>query len=130
MERPVALEAAKENRTINELASEYKIHPSQVSQWKKELLDSASSLFEKSGKAKKYDDMHEKEIAQLSISRQCELLDLNRSSYYINPGSETSFNLLLMRLIDQQFTKGPCYGRRRMTVWLNNQGYSVNSKRV
>ncbi|SCA62714.1 hypothetical protein SCG7086_CR_00040, partial [Chlamydiales bacterium SCGC AG-110-P3] len=30
----VALEAAKENRTTNELASEYKVHPSQVSQWK------------------------------------------------------------------------------------------------
>lgn len=35
-----------------------------------------------------------------------------------------------MRLIDQQFTKDPCYGRRRMTAWLNNQGYSVNTKRV
>jgi transposase len=42
----VALEAAKGMKTINELAQEYGVHPTQVSQWKKELLEKASSLFD------------------------------------------------------------------------------------
>jgi putative transposase len=41
----VALEAAKGQRTISELASQYKIHPSQIAQWKKQLLDNASAVF-------------------------------------------------------------------------------------
>ncbi len=41
----VALEAAKGTKTINELASEYEVHPNQIGQWKKELLESGSSLF-------------------------------------------------------------------------------------
>jgi putative transposase len=39
-------------------------------------------------------------------------------------------NLELMRLIDQQYLERPFYGSRRMTVWLRNQGYRVNRKRV
>jgi len=41
----VALEAAKSLKTINELASEHGVHPNQISQWKRELLDSGPSLF-------------------------------------------------------------------------------------
>ena len=41
----VALEAAKGQRTVNELATQYKIHPSQITQWKKQLLDNASTVF-------------------------------------------------------------------------------------
>lgn len=41
----VALEAAKGAKTINELASEHGVHPSQISQWKRELLDEGSSIF-------------------------------------------------------------------------------------
>lgn len=42
----VALEAVKGTRTINEIAQEHGVHPNQVSQWKKELLENAGSLFE------------------------------------------------------------------------------------
>lgn len=42
----VALEAAKGMKTINEIAQEYGVHPTQVGQWKKELLEHAGSLFE------------------------------------------------------------------------------------
>jgi putative transposase len=66
----------------------------------------------------------------LSIRRQCELLGLNRASYYYEPVSETSENLRLMRLIDEQYLKTPFYGSRRMTVWLVRQGEEVNRKRV
>jgi transposase-like protein len=41
----VALEAAKGTKTINELASEYEVHPSQIGQWKQELLEDGASLF-------------------------------------------------------------------------------------
>jgi transposase-like protein len=41
----VALEAAKETKTINQIASEYELHPNQVSQWKKQLLEEGTSVF-------------------------------------------------------------------------------------
>ena len=41
----VALEAAKQTRTVAELAPTYQVHPVQISQWKKQLLDGAESLF-------------------------------------------------------------------------------------
>ena len=41
----VALEAAKQTRTVAELATAYPVHPVQISQWKKQLLDGAESLF-------------------------------------------------------------------------------------
>ncbi len=66
----------------------------------------------------------------LSIRRQCELLDLNRSSYYLLPATESEGNLRLMRLIDQQFLKTPFYGSRRMTTALARSGETVNRKRV
>jgi putative transposase len=67
----------------------------------------------------------------LSIRRQCELLDLNRSTYYWQPASESTLNLELMRLIDQEYTRAPFYGYRKMTARLNNEHqYAVNTKRV
>ena len=41
----VALEAAKQTRTLAELATAYQVHPVQISQWKRQLLDGAESLF-------------------------------------------------------------------------------------
>jgi len=66
----------------------------------------------------------------ISIARQCELLGVNRSSFYCRPIGESEYNLALMRLIDAQFTETPFYGVPRMTNWLLRQGYSVNPKRV
>jgi putative transposase len=67
---------------------------------------------------------------QLSIRRQCELLELNRSSYYHEPATETAENLRLMRWIDEQYLKTPFYGSRRMAAWLTREGEEVNRKRV
>ena len=41
----VALEAAKPSKTVAELAKTFQVHPVQISQWKKQLLDGAESLF-------------------------------------------------------------------------------------
>jgi len=51
---------------------------------------------------------------RLPIVRQCELLALNRSSVYYRPEPESSFNLTLMRLIDEAFMECPFYGSRQM----------------
>jgi putative transposase len=67
---------------------------------------------------------------EISIRRQCELLGLNRSSYYYIPGTESSENLALMRWIDEQYMRTPFYGWPRMTETLRRQGYEVNHKRV
>jgi putative transposase len=66
----------------------------------------------------------------LSVRRQCELLDINRSSVYLEPASESEENLRLMRLIDEQFLRTPFYGSRRMTASLERSGETVNRKRV
>ena len=41
----VALEAAKQTKTVAELAKAYQVHPVQISQWKKQLLDGVETLF-------------------------------------------------------------------------------------
>jgi putative transposase len=66
----------------------------------------------------------------ISVLRQCELMGLARSSYYFTPASDDPFNLLLMRLLDEQYLRTPFYGIRRMTAWLQRQEYDVNHKRV
>jgi len=66
----------------------------------------------------------------LSIRRQCELVGLNRASFYRQPNGETPMNLQLMREIDEVYTRIPFYGYRKMTVCLNNRGHNINHKRV
>ena len=74
--------------------------------------------------------MIEPDHPQISIRRQCELIGLNRSTAYHQPAGESEHNLLLMRLIDQQYTRTPFYGWPRMTAHLRRQGYLVNHKRI
>lgn len=66
----------------------------------------------------------------LSLRRQCEIVGLPRSSWYYEPIPESEENLRLMRLLDEQFTKTPFYGSRKMTAWLNSIGERVNKKRI
>ena len=68
--------------------------------------------------------------AVLSVRRQCELLGLNRASFYYQAASESALNLHLMRLIDEQFLRTPFYGWPKMTACLRRLGYAVNGKRV
>jgi len=66
----------------------------------------------------------------ISVARQCELLGLNRTGLYYRQKTESVEDGELMRLIDEQYTNTPFYGYRRMTVHLQNLGFSVNHKRV
>jgi putative transposase len=72
----------------------------------------------------------ERDSEQLSIRQQCDLVGLNRATFYYEPASETDLNMQLMRLIDRQYTETPFYGVLRMTVVLRQMGYVINSKRV
>ena len=55
---------------------------------------------------------------------------MSRSSLYYEPKGISQQNLLLMRLIDEQYTSRPYYGSPRITEWLRRQGQEVNHKRV
>jgi putative transposase len=70
------------------------------------------------------------DLKKIPVSRQCELLGLTRSCFYYKPVGESAENLLLMRLIDEQYTKTPFYGVKKMTATLRRLGYTVNPKRV
>jgi transposase-like protein len=68
----VALAAAKGDKTIAELASEFDVHPSQIAQWKKQLLQSLPELFSRSRhkEKQKQDDLTEylyQQIGQLKV---------------------------------------------------------------
>jgi len=62
--------------------------------------------------------------------RQCELLGLSRSGLYYQPTGHSALNLLLMRLIDAEYTRHPFYGYRKMVCFLKACDYAVNKKRV
>ena len=72
----------------------------------------------------------ERNHPEISVRRQCELLGVNRSGLYYEPVGESEENLGLMRLLDEQYTRAPFYGSRRMTKWLATRGLEVNRKRV
>lgn len=55
----VALAAARGDKTLAELASQYQVYPNQISAWKKQLTDSVSELFEDGRKRKPVDDQAE-----------------------------------------------------------------------
>lgn len=56
----VALEAAKEAKTLSQLASDYQVHPNQVSNWKKQLLSTGAELF-KNGQSRQQQDQATRE---------------------------------------------------------------------
>ncbi len=67
---------------------------------------------------------------KVSVSRQCRLLDLSRSSVYYKPVEMAPQDLVLMRLIDEQYLKTPFYGSRSMTRHLRRLGYRINRKHI
>ena len=141
----VALEALKADKSTAELAQIYGVHPTQITQWKKQLLDSAASLFE--GRQTKavnvdVDELYKKigklemerdflvvtargewsselrrqmidPALELSVSDQCRLLSLPRSTYYYERAAEESAeNLALMEAIDRIYLAHPENGSR------------------
>lgn len=74
--------------------------------------------------------MIEPEKQELSISRQCQLLGLARSSFYYAPQPVRAEDLDLMRKIDELYLQHPCWGSRSMVRQLKRQGIDANRKRI
>ena len=72
----------------------------------------------------------EKEHPEISISRQCNLLGLPRSSYYYSQEGISDRDIIIMNHIDEQYTRKPFYGSRRMRGWLHDQGYPIGRDHV
>ena len=68
--------------------------------------------------------------AMVSISRQCDLLELSRSGYYYQPVGESPMNLEIMSLLDKQYTETPFYGVPRMHQYIRSLGHDANIKRI
>ncbi len=69
----VALDAAKEVKTLNELASQHGVYPAQISEWKKQLLEGAEGIFattqkKDTGLQKKLDDLH-RTVGEITMER-------------------------------------------------------------
>ena len=67
---------------------------------------------------------------RIAVYRQCELLNLNRSSLYYKPCSDTAYNEKLMRILDEQYVQTPFYGVEKMTRCLRRKKHCVNPKRI
>lgn len=67
---------------------------------------------------------------KLSLSKQCKLLNVNRSTLYYKQRARNSLDLEQMKLIDQQYLKTPSWGSRSMRNHLRRLGYKINRKRV
>jgi len=69
---------------------------------------------------------------ELTLVKQCELACVSRASWYnhqtLKPASDD--DLQVCRLIDEEYTRRPFYGSRRMVLFLNDCGLTVNRKRV
>jgi len=71
----------------------------------------------------------EQDNRKISVARQAELLGIARSTVYYKPVVD-EYNLKLMHLIDEQYTRTPFYGSRRMREMLRRKGHKLNKKRV
>ena len=74
--------------------------------------------------------MVERPGENLSVRRQCALLNLARSGVYRSGPATSTDDLALMRRIDELHLKWPFYGSRRMVFELNQAGHGLNRKRV
>ena len=161
----VALEAAREQYTISELARKYSLHPNVIRGWKKQLVEHLPEIFRRPGsRSGKQEDAElvpqlYQQIGRLqvelewmkkntnlsvterrarieagqdglSVARQCQLLELPRSSFYYRPLEPDPFRLEILHALDRLYTRYPFYGVRRLRQALRQEGYAVNHKRV
>lgn len=74
--------------------------------------------------------MVQSQSKDLSIIKQCDLLEISRSGFYYKPVEEKQANLEIMRIMDEQYFKTPFYGTERLLVLLVVMGYKINRKRL
>jgi putative transposase len=72
----------------------------------------------------------EPEHQRLSVVRQCELLGMSRASYYYDPWEWDETALAMLRTLDEEYTRHPFQGKRRMRDYLRELGYDVGVQRT
>ena len=87
------------------------------------------------GKLKSLDLSNKKSLVtsklkNLSLTRQCELLGLNRSSFYYRPVPMSEYDLSIMRRIDEIYTDVSTYGYRKIHAQLRNEGWHIGRNKV
>lgn len=68
--------------------------------------------------------------SKLSVTRQCEILDLNRTGVYYTPRPVCAADLTLMRRIDELHLEHPFYGARKLAKQLQREGFEVGRLHV
>jgi len=101
-----------------QIAARHELHPNQVSAWKRQQLDAVSEVFAKGG-SRKLAQEHEAKIHERfgmiepdgpqSLSRQCMLLGVSRSSLHYRLKGGSAENLALMRRTDELHMDYPFY---------------------
>ncbi len=86
----VALDALRGEKTISELASQYEVHPTMINNWKRQLLDKASSLFEKEQESRNTDSNQQHQIDELY--RQIGQLKVERD-FLVNRSAQLGLKL-------------------------------------
>lgn len=100
----------KEEKTIQELAKEYEVHPNQISLWKKQLSEGAVGL---------------------SVIKQCYLLGISRTAHYYRPLTEKDDNDLVdLQRIPAILRDIPFYGYRKISHQLLPEYPHMTRKRV
>lgn len=74
--------------------------------------------------------MIDNDCKDLSIARQCDLLLINRSTYYYKPQGITQRDLEIMKTIDEIYTEHPYFGARRMSKYIASYGIVIGRKAI
>lgn len=159
-----AVAALRGDRTAQEIAAKHRIHPTQVTTWKRQAIEGLTGVFsDKIRKAESNDDeikelrakigklavendffvtraqkmspserrtMVNRARTDLSLTRQCKLLKISRSSLYYTPVGFDAATLELMNEIDRVFTKYPFFGSRQIAAYLPRSGFHAGRHRV
>ena len=81
--KQVALAALRGDKTIQELAAPHRLHPNQISQWKRQAVDGLDGVF--TGKSERASRDIESDHAKLSVSKQCTAVGIARGCVYYRP---------------------------------------------